>query len=153
MPAPVPAPPLLYPPVIPDQGVQAFMDIVISAIRGGGLVSRVHLFQNWYTPNRLTTLVPFVEATFGGYGAQVLGQPFAGNLTPEGLQPWTWPMSTWTATGAGLPQAIYGFWVDVLDPITLTTRVLWTQRFVAPVVLVAAGNPVQFTLSLGGRQV
>lgn len=153
MPAPAPPPPLLYPPVIPDQGVEAFMDIVIAAIRNGGLTSRVHLFQNWYTPNRLTTPALFVEATFGGYGAQVLGQPLPGNFTPAGLQPWTWPMSTWTATGAGLPQAIYGFWVDAVDPITNQPRVLWTQSFVNPVVLVAAGNPVKFTLSLGGRQV
>lgn len=139
-------------PLIPYDGLNGFADIIMSYLQRPAAVARVHLFANSYTPNVLTVVGDFTESAAVGLGPIPLPAPINRGVDEGAKDVWEFPTVNWTATGLGLPAVVYGMWVDCLDPITAGTRVLWAQRFVSPVALVAAGDQVKFTLSLGFNQ-
>lgn len=137
---------------IPDDGVVGFMNVLMFSIQGGRLSSKVHLFQNDFVPTRSSTVASFVESTAGGMASQPLSTPASWGFDTDHREIWFFPQTIFTATGPGLPAALYGYWVDFTDPMTATKRVLWYQRFNNPRAAVAAGNTVKFVMSVGGKQ-
>lgn len=139
-------------PVIPDNGKTGFMGAILKAISSGANTATVHLFQNNITPDSSTVIGTFVEATAGGMGSQPTPSATDSGVIPGGIDNWIFGPMTWTATGSGLPQTIYGYWVDFVDPTTGLAAMLWAQRFDTPQALTAAGQPISFILSLAGTQ-
>jgi hypothetical protein len=128
------------------------MDVLMYSIQGGKLNSKVHLYNNDYTPSTSSILANFTETLVAGLSAKPLPTMQNLGIDASGNDVWISPQITFVATGVGLPDVIYGFWVDFTDPITAGTRVFYAQRFETPMAIIAAGNKVQFMLSLGGKQ-
>lgn len=143
---------MLYPAVIPVDGVDGMTAAVIAWLNNPASNARIRLYTNVYTPVPASVPGSFVEASFGGYAPMPLGAPVELPILPGGRVIWQWPMVTWTATGGGLPVMVHGMYVTFLDPLTSAVRVGWAQRFQSAQGLWAAGQTVRFTLSLGGRE-
>lgn len=139
-------------PIIPDQGKTTFMDLVVPAIDGGTNTAKIRLFQNNYTPVTGTVIAALTEATFGGYAGVSTPVATDSGVIPGGVDNWIFGSVTFTATGATLPQTIYGYWVECVDPLLAATKILWAQRFDTPQALTAAGQTISFVLSLAGTQ-
>lgn len=139
-------------PVIADVGKIGFMAAIMSQLRSGANNAKVKLFTNNYTPLASSVLADFTEATFGGYVALATPTAADAGVIPGGLDNWIFGALTWTASGAGLPITIYGYWVQFDNPITLAPTLLWAQRFDTPQALIAAGNTISFVLSLADNQ-
>ena len=139
-------------PVVTNDGLIGYMDLLGWSLANGGNNCRVHLFSNNYLPDFGTVLVSFVEMVGAGYTPLPTGNPINLGIDLLRRDVWQFPELTWTALGIGLPVAAYGYWVDFLAPITLATRVLWAQRFQSPQVMRLAGDTIKFALSWGGRQ-
>jgi hypothetical protein len=144
---------MLYPAVMPADGVIAAMDVLSWYLQRPAAAALVHLYMNVLTPTPATIVGDFVEATAGGLAGQFPGIPTQVPITPYGRSVWLWPRTVWTSTGPGLPQICYGYWLDYLDPLTSARRLGWCQRFQTAVGVFAAGQTVSFTLSLGGQQI
>lgn len=139
-------------PLIPYQGLNGFMDIIMFAIQNGRLNSAVHLFTNDFVPDVNTRKTDFVETNAGGMGGQALPIPTNIGVDVTGCDIWLFPQMVYTATGPNLPAVLYGFWVDCTDPITALTTLLWCQRFENAQAAIAVGNTVKFVPSLGMAQ-
>jgi hypothetical protein len=105
---------------------------------------KVRLAQNAFVPAPSRVLADFTIATFGGYAdllagignAQQFNDPATGGRVAQLLEPaggWHWQ-----ATGAALPQTIYGYYV--VD--NAGVQVLGCALFTTPVVLTANGDAI-----------
>jgi len=71
----------------------------------------IHLFSNNVTVSDTTVIANLTECTFGGYAAQTIG-PWTAPASDGGNGAYTQaPLVTWTPTGSGLPQNVYGYYV------------------------------------------
>ena len=72
----------------------------------------LHLFKSNITPALTDVLATYTanEATFGGYAAQTI-TPWGAAATVSAKAKSVAPTFTFTATGASLPQTIYGVYV------------------------------------------
>jgi hypothetical protein len=141
-----------YLPVVPNDGLIGFTDVIVQAIANGNNNSRIHLYANDYWPYPGTLLGDFVELVGAGYLPAVPGDPSNLGVDVTRRDVWLFPETVFTANPSGLPVLAYGYWLDFFDPLTAVTRVLWAQRFQAPQALLVAGQQIRFTLSFGGAQ-
>jgi hypothetical protein len=141
-----------YPAIIPDEGSVMFADIITAYIQGGSHNAKIHLFSNDLVPVRATVLGDFTDSVAGGMFPQVVAVPVNGGVDAAGKDILLWPQQTWTATGAGLPAIVYGYYVAADDPLTGLQRLMWCQRFQVPQAIIAAGNKIFVQLSLGTKQ-
>ena len=140
------------PVIIPDVGKQNLLAQLMARIAAGGQNAAVHLYQNPYVPVESTVLGDFVESTFDGYAPLPLPAAADQGINPSDIDVWTFDPLQWTAaSGVGLPQIQYGYWVDCLLPGG-GTQLLWCQAFDEPWGLASAGQTIQFLLSLGSGQ-
>ena len=139
-------------PIVPNDGIIGWTDILVQALRTGGKNCKVHLYANDYYPQFDSVVCSFVESVFGGYTSQDLGNPTNLGIDVTRRDVWIFPESSWIASGLGLPIISYGYWVDFDDPLTGGKRVLQAQRFFSPQTLFLAGQKIKFVLSWGGAQ-
>lgn len=140
------------PPLIPQDGKVAFGRIFVPWIADGAHSAQVHLFENDYTPTPASTLVDFVECSAGGLGVMPTPPATEQLVGLTGPSNWIFDAVTFTATGTGLPTMIFGYYVDFADPIDVTRRILWCQRFDSPQAAVNAGDEITFIPNLGSTQ-
>jgi len=139
-------------PIIPDNGKTGFMGLIMDGIDSGANSAEIHLFDNNYTPTTSSVIGDFTEATAGGLAGIATPNATDQGVVPGGIDNWIFGNALWTASGAGLPVTIYGYWIDFVDPTTGNPHMLWAQRFDTPQVLTSAGQTIAFTLSLAGTQ-
>lgn len=139
-------------PIIPNEGKICFGNIVINAIQGGRLNSTVFLFTNDFTPDANTVAANLIACTAGGLTGQGLPVPIDSGIDIVGVDVRTFPNMTFTATGSGLPITLYGYFITCTDPFSLTTKILWCQRFATPQVAINAGDKISFMPTLGINQ-
>lgn len=107
------------------------------------------LFSNLYIPVNTTTWAALTECTFPGYGRinAAYNAPIAGAV--DGAQS-THPAITFTCTGGGAAQNVYGY---ALVDTTVGTKVLFAQQVpAAPKVMVNNGDSVTLTPLMTLRQ-
>lgn len=138
-------------PTLPLAGLKTSIDLFLWALAQPNIATRLHLFTNQVWPNTWTVLTDFVEATAPGLSAQSV--PLPATIAADGTGRWlaTWTPIVFTAAGGGLPEAVQGWWLDALDPLTSVRGLLWAQRLPTPFAFLAAGNnlAVPLQLSLG----
>ncbi|MBV9075160.1 MAG: hypothetical protein JOZ10_16160 [Acidobacteria bacterium] len=119
-------------------GRRALLDYLCS---DPGLAITFHLFKNNPVPADADLLLTdLTEADFAGYAA-ITGVVFPGAVINGDLHGETLsPTQTWTTTGAGLPQTIYGAYVTVT--ISGAPKLLFVRRFATPQVLSLPGETV-----------
>jgi len=139
-------------PIIPTQGKHGLMAATLSAIMLGANTSRVHLFTNPYTPDLTTTPASFTEAAFAGYAPIALPLAIDHGIDGSGDDDWYFNSIAWTASGGGLPETIYGYWIDYVNPVTSALSILWCQRFDTPFAFIHAGDTLPLILTIGGTQ-
>ena len=144
--------PVLNLPVIPFDGVLGVADIVMLYLGARASNSMVRLFTNPYTPTNASVRASFIEATNSGLAGQPLLAPTNKGIDATNKDVWTFPQPTWTSDASFLPQVVYGFWVDAIDPLTGGLRVFWAQRFPVPWATWMAGQTLTFQLSFGFNQ-
>jgi hypothetical protein len=95
----------------------------------------IGLYTNNHNPGIGDILSAYTEATFGGYAQQLL----AGNVD-EGvsghIDTIQFGAAIFAATGAGLPQTVYGYFIQYGGAL------LAAQKFAASVTISAAGQAV-----------
>jgi hypothetical protein len=95
----------------------------------------LRLFTNNHTPFHSDIYSTYTEATFAGYSAITLGSWGAAYLTADFHAFIDETIRTFTTSGAGLPQTIYGYYVT-----KGTTDLLWAELAATPVTLTAGGQ-------------
>lgn len=124
--------------VVPDLGEIFLLDLLLREDVSSADRFLLHLYKNDYSPNRVSELIDFEEATFAGYEVVELARDqwsesetvggYAVSLYGTGYQQWV------ATTG---DQDIYGYYVtDQADEV-----VLWAERF-GTMVTVSEVNPV-----------
>jgi len=117
---------------------QAAVEVVGRGVAGVGVLSRtgkvrclnsertylnslwVYLFTNDYTPTDASAFADFVFATAGGLGPQLIPPFGAGYLNGSNQGQVDAAALTWTTTGPGLPQTVYGYAVlDQTDNVVI----------------------------------
>lgn len=99
---------------------------------------RIRLFVNDITPTHDTVTGDFVEASFGGYASGDISG--SGTISENGSDEatLTFPTFTNTATGSGLPQSVYGYYVTDVGG-----ALLWAERDpTGPIVIAAVDDEV-----------
>lgn len=133
--------------VVPNQ---AEKDILASLFAGGN-APQLKLFMNDYTPAAGSTLADLTEANFGGYAARGLSRADAPATNPAGQAEYDWAQQQFTATGFGLPQTIYGWYITFV--VGGATKLLMAKRFDTAVTLTAAGQSVLMDLAVLATEV
>lgn len=140
-----------FPSILPTDGASGMMAAVVQWLQNPLSASRVHLYQNDYVPTAAAVPASFTEPVAAGLGPIPMGVPTVLPIGPGGRVIYQWPQSVWTASGAGLPQIVFGYWVSFLDPVSMVSRVGWAQRFQSQQGLWTPGQTVKLMLSLGGK--
>lgn len=118
--------------MLPQDQIDPLISVFLDTVNdGAGSLTR--LFQNDYTPSALSVIGDLVEADFPGYAAAGPQTDWATLVDADtGLHGvGNTDLANFTATsGAGLPQAIYGWYVTA-DGGALLSAI----RFPTPVVI------------------
>lgn len=152
VPVPPPGPPdPAWLPVVSAEGMQTWSDLAIWALQFIQSGAEVALFTNFYQPQSDSTYANFILATAAGVGPQTLPAAVSKGINPAGRALWKWPVVTFTASGAGLPELIWGYVVSCIDPFSGQRQMLWAQRLVNSFGFVNPGDalPIPLALSLG----
>jgi hypothetical protein len=121
--------------VVADSAEVSLLDIMKAAFNSSFALT-MHLYQNSFSPYDAMTIGMFTESTFGGYSALAI----TGWATPTFVSPRAVMNASallWTATGSGLPQNVYGYYVT--DGAGNLIFAQYDPN--APVVLVNPGDP------------
>lgn len=120
--------------VIPNQGEEAFLDLLLSV----GYTLR--LFKNDVTVTESVTESDFTEATFTGYVSKALT---GGSWTTTAGDPSTgaYAMQSFTSTADQTPQDIYGYYVT----LTSGGALRWFEKFGSPVTVQNDGDSIRIT--------
>lgn len=94
----------------------------------------LHLFVNDVTPTDVFTNANVTEATFAGSAAQNLNAWGVAYENGDGIAEIDEDVHVFTATGAGLPQTIYGYFIRDIDGLYIAG-----ERAATPFVMNAAG--------------
>jgi len=128
---------------LPNSILVELLTIWIGAVWGAGSsVIAVHLYKSAYTPAPDDVLADYssIEADFGGYSSQTLDTVDWTDPVLDGDVAITYAQPlVFIATGASLPQTIYGYYVTNGG----NTKLLWAQEFEDAVVLT---NPDDYVL-------
>lgn len=139
-------------PILTYEGYSGLMGACVASIAIGANGSRVRLFQNNFTPNRLTLWSDFVEATFPGYVPISVPAAIDQGITSV-LMMDVWDFAKVTFSLSALPsQVVYGYWIDFVNPLTHLRQSLWCKRFDSPFLFNAIGVSLPLTLTPGFRQ-
>jgi hypothetical protein len=140
------------PAIIPNIGKVGLMDVVMSVLSGNPTAT-VHLFQNPLTLGLATVLGDFIESNFVGYVPAELPAQTDEGIVPPGQDSRVYNMVSFSCTGGALlPQPVYGYWVQWLNPVSGLPELLWCELFGSPWSFTAAGQFLTFQLSLGASQ-
>ena len=133
-------------PVIPLAGQLTYSHIVINWIANGANNAQVHLFSNNLEILPTTTLANFVGVTNPGLTPQPT--PVAINDGPNNVGQYVWRFApiTFTAAGGPYPLLVWGYWIDVVDPVTGLQALLWAQSFPTGVAFLRNGDSYTFNL-------
>lgn len=149
IPIPPPGPPNpLWLPIIPAAGAQTWSDLAMWALGQPNINPVISLFTNFYQPDQASTLADFTPPTAAGLTAEPLGVGMFLGLNPCARAIWQCQPPTWTAGGAGLPVAVWGYYVYCNDPITNLPGLLWAQRLVTHFAFNVAGDTLTFPLTI-----
>lgn len=120
------------------EGRKALLDFLLGA---GGPACVFHLFvNNPAMADEDVTLGDLTEASFGGYAA-ISGITFPAAVINGADHGETLsPTQTWTATGAPLPQTVYGMYMTMT--VSGSDKLIFVKRFSSPQVLSLAGETV-----------
>lgn len=138
-------------PLLTYEGYSGLMGACVAAIAAGANGSRVRLWQNDYTPTRLTLWYDFVEATFAGYAPIPVSAAIDKGVTALMIDVWEFAKVKFVMTALP-PQVVYGYWIDFVNPLTSIRQSLWCKRFDAPFLFNAIGVSLPLTLTPGFRQ-
>jgi hypothetical protein len=129
--------------VFPDEGKKLALDILLDT----GRSPKLRLFSNNLTPGVANVVGDFTEATFGGYAAIDLSAMAAAaiNGSDQGFKQLL--ANSFTATGAGLPQTIYGWYITIHN-IGGADKLFLCERFPAAQLVASSGDSVQFDLTV-----
>lgn len=121
--------------IVPRPSTLAFLNAVIAALLNGASLC---LYNTNHTPTPTDTASTFnaIEATFGGYARITLNSWSAAFLNASNAAETDELVRVFTATGAGLPQSIFGVYVLDAGGNLLYAELIPT----GPVVLSAAGQ-------------
>jgi len=96
--------------------------------------AKVHLYANDFTPDDQSVIGDFVEATYTGYAPSTVVVWSAAGYAPNGRP--TLPGGTKTFVSGSpllIANTVYGYYVTD----TAGTKLLWSERFVTPVIISA----------------
>lgn len=113
-----------------------------NAAVGSAVLVRIRLFQNNYVPTPYDTTSAYTEATFSGYPGftnLAFGAAFINGANQGEIDS---PQVTWTQDGGPTGNLIYGVYVT-----DATDKLIYADRFPAPVNMVSVGNQIQYTPS------
>lgn len=109
---------------------------------------KLKLFKNDHTPDVDDTEADYTEANFSGYGDTdpdlVWGAPF---VNGDGKGEIDATEKTFTHDGGGTDNTIYGAWVTTADD-----RLIYAERFPAPILMDTAAAAIPYTAKLTGVQ-
>jgi hypothetical protein len=111
--------------VVPDLGEKQLLGVMLKTALLVDANWRLHLFQNNYSPNRVSEITDFVEANFDGYDVVELDRSvWLDPVSIGGVAYSTYGTSlvSWLATSGS--QTVYGYYVTDADD----TVVLWAER-------------------------
>jgi len=109
---------------------------------------QVKLFQNDHTPVVTDDEGDYTVATFSGYSSTSPDLAWgAGFVNGDGKGEIDATQKTWTHNGGGTNNTIYGAYVTTDDD-----RLIWAERFPAPIVMNANGLQILYTAKLTGVQ-
>lgn len=153
IPIPPPVPPNpLWLPVIPWAGVQTWSDLAMWQLIQPLTGAKVSLFTNFYQPESQSALANFTAPTAGGLLPIQLPTPTRLPVDNCGRARWQFPNIVFTATGPGLPEMIWGYYVYCRDPWTGQAGLLWAQRLINAWGFVSAGQQLSIPLSTSFAQ-
>lgn len=125
--------------VVPQVGLLVLADRLRQYL--GSLSPRVALYQNDLVPGPLTVRSDFLAATFPGYtGPQAVFFSAPAVLNDDGLGEIVASEVLFACAGGGLPQRIYGYWIEDASG----TNLLWAQRFDTRLTMFLFTDRVQF---------
>lgn len=118
--------------IIPDNGKTPLLDFLVKRTSFGGMLWKLRLYVNDYTPALNTVFASFTEPSWSGYS------PFSFNrfdwqsaVIQDHQAIATYGTSPILFTQAvDSPTIVYGYWVT-----DESNHVLWCQRFDAPVMV------------------
>jgi len=103
----------------------------------------LHLYKNNYTPVDTSVLGNFIEANFSGYNfvttAMGAAVEIGGKATSTDAA-----ARLFTHNGGGTANSIYGYYVTDFA----ITKVVWAERFAAPISMSAVPDQISITLQL-----
>jgi len=124
--------------IIPNTAELDILNILSNAWAGG---LNVNLYKNNYTPDSSTAFVNMTVANFTGYAA-ALATGFSTPTTISGKASINFGGAGFTCTGGGIPNDIYGYYVDYSGTL------LWAERFAdAPVTIDESGDTLNVSLN------
>lgn len=119
-----------------EQGWLAAMTNVVA----GGVLYRIHLYQNNYIPTIFSTVADFTEADFSGYGTSIVltwGVPFINGSNQAEIDALA---VTWTRSGGPTSNTVYGIYVT-----DNAGNLAYAERFPAPINMVSIGDAITYT--------
>jgi hypothetical protein len=131
--------------VVPDVAEVTLLEAIRTGLLQGGTL---RLFASNHTPISTDTLSTYsaIQASFGGYAGIACSSWGASSTNAANEAETDETVRTFTATGSGLPQTIYGaYYVDANGALA------YAELFQSAVVLSAAGQTVNFQPRFTGR--
>lgn len=124
---------------VPNVAEVSLLQGIIDFLLEGGTL---HLFKTNHTPVAGDTLATYtaIEAAFGGYAAKTLTGWTAAATNGSGQAETQNSIQTWITTGAGLPETIYGVFVEDVNGDLAYAELFPTGGLV----LSAAGLPISY---------
>lgn len=138
-------------PIITYDGYSGLMAGALSSFASGANGSRLRLFQNNYYPTKQTLFTDLIEATFTGYSPGIPTSAVDEGLSALFIDLWKFGPITFTMS-AGPPQAIFGYWLDFINPLTLLRQLIWVKRFDTPFLFSGPGVSLPVILYPGFSQ-
>lgn len=132
--------------VVPNASEGTMLEYILNKTAPTDLVLR--LFKNNITPAEADVLATYTEADFGGYaGIALAGVDWT--ITPGAPTEAVAAQQTYTASGASLPQLVYGYYVTRSGVGGL---LMWAERFTTgPFNLQTAGDQIKVTPKFTGE--
>lgn len=138
-------------PIVTYAGYSYLMEGTLATFASGANGARMRLFVNNYYPTKDTLWSDLIEANFIGYVPGVV--PFPVDQGLNGLLRDWWKFAPVTFTMTSLPmQAVYGYWIDGLHPITSVRTLIWVKRFNSPFLFTGPGIALPVVLTPGFAQ-
>jgi hypothetical protein len=128
------------------------LDFLKGATAGGGELFFIRLYKNDFSPNQNTVLADFVEASFPGYAAKMIGADWPFPVTDaNGNAASTAKEYIWTPFNQEDNQEVHGWYMTFQS--TLVPSLLFAAERIVPAFkanLAGQNLKIQPTLTLGG---